>query len=95
MKRTVRVVLLGTMLQSGAHAADQDVNAKPALDKDQDKVATVRQDASVAKKPKSPRGKKPGKSARDEVAAKEKQEVVKENPADQVEQSVQLKGVRG
>ncbi|MBI4809470.1 MAG: hypothetical protein HY799_11065 [Nitrosomonadales bacterium] len=101
MKRTVRVVLLGTMLQGGASAAEQNVNANPSLDKGQGKVAAVRQDAPAAKKPKSIRGKKPGTAAKspnpakDDSLAKEKQEGETGNPADQVEQSVQLKGVRG
>lgn len=95
MKRTVRLALLGALLQGGAHAAEQNMDAKPSLDKEQDKVAAVRQEAAAAKKQKSIRGKKPGAKAKSPVLAKEKQDSAMETPADQVEQSVQLKGVRG
>jgi len=95
MKRTVRLALIGALLQGSAHAAGQNTDAKPSLEKGQDKVAAVRQDASAAKKQKSIRGKKPGVKAKTPELAKDKQDGAMETPADQVEQSVQLKGVRG
>ena len=95
MKRTVRLALLGAMLQGSAHAAEQNVDAKPSLDKGQDKVASVQQDGLKAKKPKAVHGKKPGAKTKSPKLAKEKQDGVIETPAEQVEQSVQLKGVRG
>ncbi|MDO8925314.1 MAG: hypothetical protein Q7U94_00225 [Sideroxyarcus sp.] len=95
MKRTVRLALLGALLQSSAHAAEQNVDAKSSLDKGQDKVASVQQGGLKAKKQKAVNGKKPGAKSKSSSLAKGKQDSAMETPADQVEQSVQLKGVRG
>jgi hypothetical protein len=104
MKRTVKAVLLGALLQGSAHAGEQNVNAKPAPDKGQDRVTAMQQEVLTGQKPKALRGKKPGvkakssKLAKDARAAKAKQDGATEAPAEQVEQveeSVQLKGVRG
>lgn len=95
MKRTVRLALLGAMLQGSAHAAEQNADAKLSLDKGQDRVASVQQGGLKARKQKAVNGKKPGAKTKSSSLAKEKQDAVMEAPADQVEQSVQLKGVRG
>lgn len=95
MKRTARLALLGVLLQGSAHAAEQNADAKPSLDKGQDKVASVQQGGLKAKKQKAVNGKRPGAKAKSSSIAKEKQDATMETPADQVEQSVQLKGVRG
>lgn len=95
MKRTVRLALIGAMLQGSAHAAEQNADAKPSLDKGQDKVASVQQGGLMVKKQKAVNGNKPSAKAKSPSLAKEKQDGAMEAPADQVEQSVQLKGVRG
>lgn len=101
MKRAVRVVVLGALLQGSVHAGEQNAVATPSLDKAQDRGASVRQDEPKAKKQKIVRGKrsgaaaKPAKPATDDQLAKEQQDGAMQAPTDQVEQSVQLKGVRG
>ncbi|MBI5007450.1 MAG: hypothetical protein HZB95_10090 [Nitrosomonadales bacterium] len=101
MKRAVRVVVLGAMLQGSAQAGEQDAAVQSSPNKGQDRVASVQQGAPEAKKQKTVHGKKsaakakPAKPAKDDPLAKEKQEGAMEAPAEQVEQSVQLKGVRG
>lgn len=101
MKRTVRVALLGAILQGSAHAGEQSVDANPGLDKGRNKAAVGQMDAPVAKMQKAIRGKKPVAKAKPRASAKaEPQTATKQGDAletseGQEEQSVQLKGVRG
>lgn len=99
MKRTVKVVILGAMLQGSAHADEQSVTAKPSLGKEPGKSAVVvRQTPEMGKKSRAARKKsKPDDSAKAgepaSPTAQEKQDKVTETPAET--QTVQLRGVRG
>jgi len=94
MKRTVRLAILGAMLQGSAHAGEPNASAKPSLDKGQGKSTVVKQEAVPGKK---------NKIARKKAKSAEPVDVVKtepaaspvEKPAETTEQTVQLKGVRG
>ncbi|ADE10979.1 hypothetical protein [Sideroxydans lithotrophicus] len=96
MKRTVKLALLGALLQSSAHAAEQSVVTGTVKDPGQQKAAAV-QPAPLTAKHKSA-GRKTGKHAgtrKTEPKARLKKKVEADAPSDPIEQSVQLRGVRG
>ena len=104
MKRTVRLAILGAMLHGGAQAAVQDVATEFSL-------RTVRHTQAsqpVAKKQKATRSKKHKAARTNKVKSKsgvgieaadpkpkDKPDAVSETPAETIEQSIRLKGVRG
>jgi hypothetical protein len=104
MKRTVRLAILGAMLQGGVQAAAQDVAVEPSLTT----ARHIRPAHPVAKKQKAVRSKK-HKAARSgkvkskprveaeptEQTPKDKSDAVSTTQPEAIEQSVQLKGVRG
>ena len=104
MKRTVRLAILGAMLHGGAQAAAQDVATEPSLRT----VGHTQAVLPVAKKQKAVRSKK-NKAARTrkvksksslgieatDPKPKDKPDTVTQTPPETVEQSIQLKGVRG
>ncbi len=96
MKRKVRLAILGAMLHGSAHAAEPGATAEPSLSKGQ----VTHPASSAEKKTRAVRIKKSKPKARiDSEKAKPqetvKQEVVTETPPEAIEQSVQLRGVRG
>jgi len=96
MKRTVRLAILGTMLQGTAHAAEPNSTAEPSLARDKvahstpaaDKKARVVR--SKKHKPKTRTG-----AVKADPQANVKQDAVTETPPGSIEQSIQLRGVRG
>jgi hypothetical protein len=104
MKRTVRLAILGAMLHGGAQAAAQDVTTQPSLNT----VGHTQAVLPVAKKHKAVRSKK-NKAARTvKVKSKsrvgmeapdpkpaDKPDAVTQTPPEIIEQSIQVKGVRG
>lgn len=96
MKRKVGLAILGLMLHGNARAAEPNVPAEPSLNKE----SVTRTVPSTDKKSKSARGKKakPRTNASLDNAdpkANVKQDAVTETPPGSIQQSVQLKGVRG
>jgi hypothetical protein len=96
MKRTVKLALLGALLQSSAHAAEQAVVAGAVKAPGQEKAAATQQTPLTGKN--KPTGKKTGKHAaarKTEPKVKVRKKVEADVPSDPIEQSVQLRGVRG
>lgn len=96
MKRKISLAILGTMLQGNAHAVGPSVNAEPALNKN----SIPHSAPAVKKKTKTKAAKKAERKAK--LAAnkaalqkKMKQDAVTETPPGSIEQSVELRGVRG
>jgi hypothetical protein len=97
MKRAVKVAIVAAMLQGSAHAAEKAVASVGAAQGDKEKVATVRHVTQSVKRAKMA-DRKAGKQAKAEKAVPDttvKQQEVTETPPDIIEQTVQLKGVRG
>lgn len=95
MKRKARLALLGALLQSGACAAEQTAQSAPAAVGSEARAAAAQPgQPTVKSKRKTPRNKKPvGKQA--EPPKLDAQSGVSASQAEQGDQSVQLKGVRG
>ncbi len=96
MKRKVGLAVLGLMLHGNAHAAEPNVPAAPSLNKGP--VATAV--PSTDKNARTVRGKKSrartnASSDNADPKANVKQDAVTETPPGSIQQSVQLKGVRG
>lgn len=94
MKRTVRLAILGTLLQGSAHAAQPSASAKPSLGKE----PITHSVPAAEKKTRVARSKKTKTRIATEKVdpqAKAKQDNVTETPPGSIEQSVQLRGVRG
>jgi hypothetical protein len=96
MKRTVRLAILGTMLHGSAHAAEPGSTAEPLLGKERVSHSAP----SAEKNTRAVRGKKAKpkiKIAAEKIdpQAKVKQDSVTETPPGSIEQSIQLRGVRG
>jgi hypothetical protein len=91
MKRKARLALLGALLHGGAHAAELPAQSAPS--------ATVSEAQAAPQQPARPTVKKKRKTVRNmqPVEAPKAASGVEATPApaDQVEQSVELKGVRG
>ncbi len=95
MKRTVKVVILGALLQGSAQAGELDAADKASQDKKQEKLAIAQQETAAGKKTKPTRNNKANTKSKADPAAKEKQDAVTETPSDSAEQSVLLRGIRG
>lgn len=96
MKRTVRLALLGALLQSSAHAAEQATVAGTVKAPERGKAVAAQQ-TPLSGKNKSA-GKRTGKHAgtrKTEPKVRVKKKVEADAPSDSIEQSVQLRGVRG
>lgn len=96
MKRTVRLALLGTMLHGTAHAAEPVAAGSHSLGKE----PVAHSVPSAAKKTRAEQGKRAkhkGKAGAKKVdsQAKVKQDVVTETPPGSIDQSIELRGVRG
>jgi hypothetical protein len=96
MKRKVGLAILGVMLHGNAHAAEPNAPAEPSLNKG----ALARPVPSTDKSAKTVRGKKAkaksnASSDNADPKANVKQDAVTETPPGSIQQSVQLKGVRG
>jgi hypothetical protein len=96
MKRKARLAILGAMLQGSAHAAEPSVTAEPSLNE----LITHSLPAAEKKKTKVVRGKKVKPETKVDTVkidqqAKIKQDGVTETPPGSIEQSIQLRGVRG
>ncbi|OIR08611.1 hypothetical protein GALL_94050 [mine drainage metagenome] len=96
MKRKVGLAVLGLMLHGNVHAAEPNASAAPSLNKEP-VASTV---PSADKNAKAVRGKKSkartnASSDNADPKAKVKQDAVTETPPGSIQQSVQLKGVRG
>ena len=94
MKRTVRLALLGAVLHAGAQAEELAAKSAPAAVPDEAKAAVARPPSAAPKKSKTVQRKKPRVTAKNSEIAP-KRDGVAETPAEQQEQPVQLKGVRG
>jgi hypothetical protein len=93
MKRTVRVAILGVMLQGSAHAGEPNAAVKPAVDKGQGKSGIAQPAVVSSKKNKVARKKvQAAEAVKSESPAAQ---AATEKPATTTEQSIQLKGVRG
>jgi len=96
MKRKISLAILGTVLQGSAHAAGPSVSADPALNKN-----SIQHSAPAAKKKtKTKAAKKAERKAKlvaDKAESKKKmkQDAVTETPPGSIEQSVELRGLRG
>ena len=96
MKRKISLAILGTMLQGSAHAVGPNVTSDAALSKH-----SIPHSSSAAKKKnKTKPAKKAERKAKlvaDKVdpQTKVKQDAVTETPPGSIEQSVELRGVRG
>jgi hypothetical protein len=96
MKRKITLAILGTLLQGSAHAVGAAAITNPTLNKDK-----VGHSAPAArKKTRAKRVKKTEAKAKlvaDKVdpQTKVKQDAVTETPPGSIEQSVDLRGVRG
>ncbi len=104
MKRAVKLAILGAMLQGGVQAAPQDVVVEPSLSA----AHHTRSAQPVAKKQKAARSKKHKAARSGKVKSKpglgvgaadpkpaDKPDAVIQTLPEAVEQSIQLKGVRG
>ena len=96
MKRKISLAILGTMLQGSAHAVGPNVASEPALNKH----STQHSAPAAKKKAKARAAKKAGGKAKlvadkADPQAKVKQDAVTETPPGSIEQSVELRGVRG
>jgi hypothetical protein len=96
MKHKVGLVMLGVMLHGNAHAAEPNATADSSLNKES-VTPTV---PTTDKKSKSVRSKKakPRTNASSDNAdpkANAKQDAIIETPPGSIQQSVQLRGVRG
>lgn len=94
MKRTVRLALLGAVLHAGAQAEELVAKSAPAAIPGEAKTGVAGQPSPVPKKSKTVQRKKSRVTAKT-AETTPKQDGVAETPAEQQEQSVQLKGVRG
>lgn len=96
MKRKISLAILGTVLQGSAYAVGPNVSTEPALNKN-----TVQHSAPAAKKKTKTRAAKKAQRKAKLVADKAdsqkkmKQDAVTETPPGSIEQSVELRGVRG
>lgn len=96
MKRKVGLAILGLMLHGNAHAAEPNVPAAPSLNKGPVASGVP----STDKRSKLVRGKRSkartnASSDNADPKANVKQDAVTETPPGSIQQSVQLKGVRG
>ncbi len=96
MKRKISLAILGTLLQGSAHAIGPNVTSEPALNKSSIKHSVP----ATKKKTKSKAARKAERKARlaaDKIDSekKVKQDAVTETPPGSIEQSVELRGVRG
>lgn len=96
MKRKVSLAILGTMLQGNAHAAESSAIAEPSLSKERLSYSAP----ATEKKTQAVRGKQAKPKTRVgavkvDPQAKVKQDGVTETPPGSIEQSIQLRGVRG
>ena len=96
MKRKVGLAILGVMLHGNAHAAEPHAPAEPSLNKE----PIARTVPPTAANAKSVRGKKAKARintapANADPKANVKQDAVTETPPGSIQQSVQLRGVRG
>jgi hypothetical protein len=101
MKRKVRLALLGVVLHGGAHAEPLAAQSAPVVAPAEAQAAAVQPVAPSQKKSKAARRKKSGVVAKpveppqtDPVVDAKPQDSA-QPPTEQVDQSVQLKGVRG
>ena len=96
MKRKISLAILGTMLHGSAHAVGPSVSAEPALNKN-----SIQHSAPAAKKKTKTKAAKKAERKAKLVADKAdpqkkmKQDAVTETPPGSIEQSVELRGVRG
>jgi len=102
MKRTVRLVVLGALLHSGAQAAGQDTVPEPSLNAARHtqaaRPAAKKQKAVRSKKSKAVRVRKVKAKSRLGTENATPQAVDKQDavtPTESIEQTIQLKGVRG
>lgn len=96
MKRKISLVILGTLLQGSAHAIGPNVTSEPASHKNSIKHAVP----ATKKKTKTKAARKAERKAKlaaDKVESEKKlkQDAVTETPPGSIEQSVELRGVRG
>jgi hypothetical protein len=103
-KLAVKVAIVAAMLNSSAHAAEKSVTSGAASKSGHGKIATVRQVPNSGKKSRLA-GKKTRAAGQKTGAQKTannadpdavmKRDAVTETPSDSLEQTVQLRGVRG
>jgi hypothetical protein len=96
MKRKLGLAILGAMLQGNAHAAEPNAAAEPSLSKE----PITRTVPSADKNAKTVRGKKAkpkpkAGSGNADPKANVRQDAVTETPPGSIQQSIQLRGVRG
>lgn len=96
MKRKVSLAILGTMLQGSAHATEPGTTGDPALITEpiaHSAQATEKKTGVAHVKKAKPRTKAGAEQV--EPQTEVKQDAVTETPPGSIEQSVQLRGVRG